>query len=128
MAKHWVASCGVTWLDRSRVSFAITLKETDTLVGSIALTLSSNTEAALGYWIGVDYWGNAYASEAGQSIADYAFKNLGLKRLYAHHLQRNPNSGRVLINAGFTHLGSGTSPCGYNRLEQATENYERCMV
>lgn len=39
-------------------------------------------------------------------VAAYSFSELGLVRLHARHLVRNPSSGRVLRKIGFAHEGS----------------------
>jgi RimJ/RimL family protein N-acetyltransferase len=87
----------------------VTLAITDssgTLVGAISLRLELGHERAeLGYWIGVPYWGRGYATEAAGAMVGYGFDELGLNRIHAHHLARNPASGRVLEKTGFTHEG-----------------------
>ena len=68
-----------------------------TPVGSISLRLNiPNRRAELGYWIGVPYWNRGYATEAGKALVDYGFDELGLNRIEAHCMARNPASGRVL--------------------------------
>ena len=76
------------------------------LVGAISLRLELGHERAeLGYWIGVPYWGRGYATEAAGAMVGYGFNELGLNRIHARHLARNPASGRVLEKAGLTHEG-----------------------
>jgi RimJ/RimL family protein N-acetyltransferase len=60
----------------------------------------------LGYWIGVPYWGNGYATEAGRAVLDHGFGELGLNRVYAHCFARNPASRRVLEKLGMRHEGT----------------------
>lgn len=69
--------------------------------------LEPNT-AELGYWIGVPFWGNGYATEAAQAVLDYAFRNIGLERVIAKFLRRNPASGRVLQKLGMKHVRINT--------------------
>jgi RimJ/RimL family protein N-acetyltransferase len=61
--------------------------------------------AELGYWIGKPFWGRGYATEAARALVQYGFDTLGLHRIYARHLTRNPASGRVLHKIGMTHEG-----------------------
>jgi RimJ/RimL family protein N-acetyltransferase len=87
--------------------FAITLRSEGTLVGSIALTVESEHDRGqLGYVVGVPYWGNGYATEAGRAVVGHAFEELGLNRVYAFCFSRNVASRRVLEKIGMTHEGT----------------------
>jgi RimJ/RimL family protein N-acetyltransferase len=59
-----------------------------------------HSRAELGYWIGVPYWRRGFATEAGRSIVRFGFEELGLHRVQARHLERNPASGSVLRKLG----------------------------
>jgi len=79
--------------------------------------------AELGYWIGLPFWGKGICTEAGKLVQEYAFETLGLKRLHARHLARNPSSGRVLEKLGFIHECSQKGHVKkWNKLEDV-ENY-----
>jgi len=81
--------------------FALELKSAKEPVGGIGLTVNSiNQRASLGYWLGVDYWGQGYVTEAAREILRYGFEDLGLNRIEAQFLTRNPASGRVMAKAG----------------------------
>jgi len=62
-------------------------------------------QAELSFWLAVDAWGQGYMSEAIHAVVRYGFANLGLNRLYAHHMLRNPACGRVLGKNGFKQEG-----------------------
>ena len=47
------------------------------------------------------HWGHGYATEVVTALLRYAFEELDLNRIYAHHMVRNPASGRVMEKAGF---------------------------
>ena len=59
----------------------------------------------MGFWIGVQSWGKGYATEAAGRVIRYAFEELRLNRVYAHHMLRNPASGRVLEKVGMKREG-----------------------
>jgi RimJ/RimL family protein N-acetyltransferase len=59
----------------------------------------------MGVWIGVDWWGRGYATEASQTVLQFGFEVLSLNRIYAHHMLRNPASGRVLEKIGMKQEG-----------------------
>lgn len=49
--------------------FAITDKETEEIYGAIALTNNQRfNQGEIAYWIGEEYWGKGYATEASQAI------------------------------------------------------------
>ncbi len=81
---------------------AVRRRQDAKLVGCIGLRDIDRThlQAELGYWIGVPYWGQGFATEAGRAVVSYGFDALGLNRIYAHHMTRNPPSGRVLERIG----------------------------
>jgi RimJ/RimL family protein N-acetyltransferase len=88
------------------LTFAIERKEDGALIGAIGLRLErEHGRAELGYWIGVPYWNNGYATEAGRAVVRHGFEAEGLNRIYAFHFSSNPASGRVLQKLGMTHEG-----------------------
>ena len=75
------------------------------VVGSAGLGHDDATgEVQLGYWIGADYQGRGYASEAACAVLRIA-RTLGHDRIVASHFLDNPGSGRVLEKAGFRPTG-----------------------
>ena len=85
-------------------SYAVTLSSTGELVGSIALRVDADDTGAaigdIGYWIGVPYWGNGYASEAGRAIIERA-RELGIKTIKLEYFDGNDASRRVSEKLGF---------------------------
>jgi RimJ/RimL family protein N-acetyltransferase len=76
------------------------------LCGGIGLHADAqHNHAELGYWIGVPYWGNGYATEAGQAVVRYGFEQIKLNRIFAHHFKHNPASGKVLRKLGMKYEG-----------------------
>ena len=85
-------------------SYAATLASTGEIVGSIALRIDADTTdgtvADIGYWIGSPYWGNGYATEAGNAIIDRA-RELGVKTIVLKYFDGNDASRRVSEKLGF---------------------------
>jgi len=107
LAEAWITGHEAAFSDGRAVAFAITRARDASLVGAISLvSIEAGHQAELGYWIGVPYWNRGYCTEAAQMVLDYAFGELGLIRVYARHLARNPASGRVLTKLGFLHEGT----------------------
>lgn len=100
-AEHWIATQPPDWAVGRGVTFAVVLRSEDLLVGAMGLVIDRAREAGvLGYWIGKPYWGRGYATEAAAAVLDLAFGPLGLHRVEATHLTRNPASGRVMEKLG----------------------------
>ncbi len=57
--------------------------------------------AEVGYWLGEDFWGRGFASEALAGFTDYVFASFHFQRLEAWIFSSNPASGRVLEKAGY---------------------------
>lgn len=89
------------------VNFAIVLKETDELIGSIGIVLEmAHNRGDLGYWVGMPYWGCGYCTEAGHAVLKYGFDVMELNRIAAPHFSSNPASGRVLQKLGMQFEGT----------------------
>lgn len=107
MAEAWISTHADRYESGKDVTFAITLKGEGTLIGAIGLALERRFERAeLGYWIGVPFWRQGYCTEAGRVVVDFGFSVLGLHKICAHHLTRNPASGRVMQKIGMTREGT----------------------
>jgi [ribosomal protein S5]-alanine N-acetyltransferase len=106
MAEQWIGGHAPALAAGSSITYAITLAETGELCGAIGLALTpEHQRAELGYWIGVPYWGRGYCTEAALAVRDLGFRALGLHRILAVHLARNPASGRVMQKIGMRHEG-----------------------
>ncbi len=95
MASEWIAGHAPAAAAGERVVFALVHEAG--LVGAMGLDFApEHARAELGYWVGRPSWGQGFASEAARELVRYGFEVLGLNRIQAHHMVRNPASGRVL--------------------------------
>jgi len=85
--------------------FLITLRG-KTVIGACGIVLQ-DAAPELGYWLGVEHWGQGYATEALHAVIDYAFADLGHEALQAGARVTNPASRRVLEKCGFQWTGVG---------------------
>jgi len=75
-------------------------------IGGIGLRVDGQHQhAELGYWLGVPYWGQGYATEAAREMLRYGFEELALHRIFASHFKHNPASGKILRKLGMRHEG-----------------------
>jgi ribosomal-protein-alanine N-acetyltransferase len=88
-------------------NFAIRLLPDSPLIGCAGLRDidPEHLQAELGFWIGLEWWGKGYAREAAAEVVRFGFEDLGLNRIYAHHMARNPAAGRVLLHIGMQREG-----------------------
>jgi [ribosomal protein S5]-alanine N-acetyltransferase len=71
-------------------------------IGIIPLSGEHRGVALFGYWLGRRYWGHGLGSDAARTLARYALRERGFRRLEASIFAPNAASARVLENAGFT--------------------------
>jgi RimJ/RimL family protein N-acetyltransferase len=89
-----------------KIWLAITLRSDGRQIGGAGLRVEpSHQHAELGYWLGVPYWGQGYATEAAQAMLRYGFEVLGLHRIFASHFTANAASGRILKKLGMRYEG-----------------------
>lgn len=83
--------------------WAIVLKETDTLIGSIDVVdmNGEKNRVELGWVLGDDYWGKGIMPEAARIVIKYLFDE-GFSRVQAFHNVENKKSGRVMQKVGMT--------------------------
>lgn len=106
MAEEWIAS-HQEWFEKGEaVTFAITLRDENTLIGAIGLEINQLHERAeLGYWIGKPYWNKGYCTEAAKAIVRFGFDEYKMHRIHAAHFSSNRASGRVMEKIGMVHEG-----------------------
>jgi ribosomal-protein-serine acetyltransferase len=98
----------VRFLAREDLWLLLTLKGTDTLVGSSGLHSIdwAVPRFEIGYWVRTRYEGQGYITEAVLGITDFALNTLGAKRLMIRCNTANLRSAAVARRAGFEHEGT----------------------
>jgi ribosomal-protein-alanine N-acetyltransferase len=89
-------------------SFFIFARADEQLVGGITLSNIRRRAAQfvnLGYWMGQDFAGKGYMTEAVGLVVPFCFETLGLHRIHAAFLPDNAASRRVLEKNGFAEEG-----------------------
>ncbi|HKY32629.1 MAG TPA: GNAT family N-acetyltransferase [Candidatus Polarisedimenticolia bacterium] len=105
-AMAWIEALAPCWEERKAVVFAVTEAAGGALAGAAGLELTpEHRRAELGYWIGVPFWNLGYATEAALAVMRFGFGTLGLHRIQARAMARNPASIRVLEKLGMTREG-----------------------
>ena len=92
---------------RGRRVFAIELKETGKVVGTIGYMSynADNATVEVGYSLAREQWGKGLMTEALTAVITETFRALDMHRIEAMHFTDNPASGRVMEKCGMTHEG-----------------------
>lgn len=105
-AEKWLERCDLGIDTGASLRFAVREKEAGKLIGTLGLHLNrEHQKAELGYWLGKDFWGKGYLTEALAAILKFGFEELNLNKIYATHFLYNPGSGRVMQKAGMKFEG-----------------------
>lgn len=100
-ATTWISASLAGWAEGRSAVWKVVRAADDVLLGAVGLTVDpENRNAELGYWIRAGEWGRGYATEAAVAAVAFAFGTLGLHRVHASCLRRNPASARVLEKVG----------------------------
>jgi len=98
----------------------------DDLIGGIGLTPTEDDFYELGYWLGVEYWGQGYATESVMELLNYAKSNTPCEKLKANAFKENVASAKVLEKNGFKRV-EDREVFSISRQENVLSvNYEYC--
>ncbi|MEJ2355154.1 MAG: GNAT family N-acetyltransferase [candidate division WOR-3 bacterium] len=106
IAREWISTHQAKFEEGEAIHFAIVLKSGEVLIGVIGLNVNKDyNRAELGYWIGEEFWGRGYATEAARAVVEYGFLRLSLHKITSSHFARNPASGKVMRKIGMKKEG-----------------------
>ena len=105
-ARAWIGQQERELVRGRAANFAVRLTDAR-LIGCAGLRDidREHCQAELGFWIGREWWGHGYAREAASAVLRFGFEQLGLNRICAHHMARNPAAGKVLQHIGMQREG-----------------------
>lgn len=106
-AREWISHWQRGWPAESECHWAIADRNTDTLLGRIALKgldLHDGT-AGLAYWIAAAERGQGLCTRSVISLSEWAFREAGFHRIGLAHSIENHASCRVAVKAGFREEG-----------------------
>ncbi|MCF6326150.1 MAG: GNAT family N-acetyltransferase [Devosiaceae bacterium] len=100
-------------------SYAITNKNSD-LMGIISLHTNEDEAPELGYWLGEPFWAKGYATEAVNGLLGAALKS-GINKIFAHAMEENTGSIKVLKKVGFDEISTQIDDCGQHKDKNITK-------
>lgn len=128
MAEEWISTHKGNFESGATITYAITLSDNETLIGCISLINVDSNMPEIGYWLGVDYWGKGYCTEACMALMDFCQTRYQLDAIYGKHLVRNPASGKVLTKCGLVFSAEGLIQEGFMDKKEAFNIYKKCYI
>lgn len=77
------------------------IENNHTPIGMVGVDWREPAHPELGYWLGVEYWAQGFATEAARAAIDFAFEEFDLEILKSGARVANPASRNVLEKCGF---------------------------
>jgi RimJ/RimL family protein N-acetyltransferase len=74
-------------------------------IGMVGIDWRAPENPELGYWIGVDHWGQGFATEAARAAIDFTFEEFDIEHIISGARVANPASRNVLEKCGFQWSG-----------------------
>lgn len=106
MAEEWIAR-HAEWFEKDLViTWAMELSSEKKLIGCMTLILNSTQQRGeIAYWVGEEFWGHGYCTEAAKAAIDYGFRKMNLSKITSNHMLSNPASGKVMSKSGMKQEG-----------------------
>jgi RimJ/RimL family protein N-acetyltransferase len=76
-----------------------------TPIGVVGIDWREPDAPELGYWLGVEYWGQGFATEAARAVIDFTFEECDAEQLVSGARVANPTSRNILEKCGFQWSG-----------------------
>ncbi len=100
-----------SWENGTEYSFAIVNRETKEFCGMIGFKKDGNEIKNIGYWLGRNFWGKGFASEALQEAIKYIKEKFpDIHEVKARAYKYNRSSQCVLGKSGFVIIGENNKP------------------
>ena len=74
-------------------------------VGMVGADWREEVTPELGYWLGVEHWGQGFATEAARAVIDFTFEEFDIPSIRSGARVTNPASRNILEKCGFQWSG-----------------------
>jgi len=81
------------------------IENNHTPIGAVAVDWRQPDAPELGYWLGFEYWGQGFATEAARAVIDFTFEQFDVEHLISGARVANPSSRNILEKCGFQWSG-----------------------
>lgn len=99
------------WLKPVRGEVRFALVHAGELIGGAGFYRRPSGSAELGFWLGKDWWGQGFATEATRAVVHYGFQRQRVPMFTSAHFADNAASRRVLEKLGFELSGAVRIGC-----------------
>jgi RimJ/RimL family protein N-acetyltransferase len=81
------------------------IENNHTPIGVVGIDWREPEAPELGYWLGVEHWGQGFGTEAARAVIDYTFEEFEVEHLISGARVTNPSSRNILEKCGFQWSG-----------------------
>ena len=81
------------------------IENNHTPIGMVGVDWREPEAPELGYWLGVEHWGQGFGTEAARAVIDFTFEEFDAEQLMAGARVTNPSSRNILEKCGFQWSG-----------------------
>jgi RimJ/RimL family protein N-acetyltransferase len=81
------------------------IENNHTPIGVVGVDWREADAPELGYWLGVEHWGQGFGTEAARAVIDFAFEEFDVEHLISGARVANPSSRNILEKCGFQWSG-----------------------
>jgi RimJ/RimL family protein N-acetyltransferase len=74
-------------------------------IGMVGVDWREPEAPELGYWLGVQHWGQGFGTEAARAVIDFTFEEFEVEQLFSGARVTNPSSRNILEKCGFQWIG-----------------------
>jgi RimJ/RimL family protein N-acetyltransferase len=99
------------WLKPVRGELRFAVEFEGRLIGGAGFYRRASGAGELGFWLGRQWWGQGYATEAARAVLCHGFADRRLPGFSSARFAENTGSARVLAKLGFEEVGRCTIAC-----------------
>ena len=77
------------------------IENNHTPIGVVGVDWREADAPELGYWLGVEHWGQGFGTEAARAVIDFTFEEFDVEHLISGARVANPSSRNILEKCGF---------------------------
>jgi RimJ/RimL family protein N-acetyltransferase len=81
------------------------IENNHTPIGIVGVDWREPATPELGYWLGVEHWGQGFGTEAARAVIDFTFEEFEIEHLISGARVANPSSRNILEKCGFQWSG-----------------------